>query len=108
MISLAALPELSEITPTRIGSLVTLDDLGNHPVIQECRSVKLFAAVHNPMSNRQQAAGLEVDARLGHLLECDPQGLLVVGYPRRRLADMLNAAALERLTGIRVDEPEFQ
>src|SRR5258708_1701553 len=49
IISLTALKELEELTPARIGALVTLDSLGNHPIIQErypalCEAVRHIAS----------------------------------------------------------------
>ncbi len=46
-----------------------LVELGDHRVVQQSRPVKLPAAVHYSMTDRNQTAVLQIDAVLGQLIE---------------------------------------
>ena len=86
----------------------SLLELGDHRVVDDGRPVEDRSAVHHPVPDRDQPAGLQIDAVLGQLLERHPQRRVMVGDGRRRLTDPLDDAVRQRLTRIRLDQLIFQ
>lgn len=90
------------------GQLRQLVQPGDHRVVQHGGPVEGVAAVHHPMTHRDQPGGVEVDAVAGQHVERPAQRGVVVGDRRGFLADAFHDARRGGHPGLGIDQLELQ